>query len=158
MQKAPLKMVSNTYGDNTTVWTGNTTAVDEYPYSNQEMDRLMRVAERRVKVDNLPRTRIEEIAKEVTKPMSERRLVRVIIADPDTNVPVEDALIHDSKEIFTDKTDDELYFDIPVAELLKTHNEKRVKIRNKDVKEREEMLEPTRIRDITMVVLTLAEL
>lgn len=85
-----------------------------------------------------------------------KRLVRVIIADADDNIPVEDALLYSGHETFTDKTDQELFFDIPIGELLKAHNEKRVKIRDKDVRDREEFLEPARIRDLDMVVLTIA--
>ncbi len=89
--------------------------------------------------------------------MSERRLVRVLVVDTDENIPTSDALLHDSKEVFTDKTDQELYFDVPIQELLKAHNEKRVKILDKEVKERKEYLEPARIRDLNMLVITIAE-
>lgn len=89
--------------------------------------------------------------------MSERRLVRVVMVDPNDDVPTEGALLYDSKEVFTDKTDQELYFDIPVADLLKAHNDKRTKIVNKAIKERTEYLEPARIRDLKMLVITLAK-
>lgn len=90
-------------------------------------------------------------------PMSERRLVRVVMVDPNDDVPTEIALLYDSKEVFTDKTDQELYFDIPVADLLESHNDKRTKIVDKKVKERTEYLEPARIRDLKMLVITLAK-
>lgn len=89
--------------------------------------------------------------------MSEkRRLVRVLMVDPNDDVPVESALLYDSKEVFTDKTDQELYFDIPVVDILKAHNEKRTKLVNKAVKDRTEYLEPARIRDLKMLVIALA--
>lgn len=90
--------------------------------------------------------------------MSKRRLVRVIIADPDENVPVANALLHDSGEIFTDKTDQELFFDVALADLLKQHNERRITFRDKSIKDREQMLEEARIRDLTMVVIDIADL
>lgn len=89
--------------------------------------------------------------------MTDRRLVRVLVVDTEENLPVEDALLYDSKEIFTDKTDQELYFDVPMQELLKAHNDKRIKVLDKSVKERKEYLEPARIRDLDMVVIAIAE-
>lgn len=92
-----------------------------------------------------------------SEPMSERRLVRVVMVDPHEHVPTEMALLYDSKELFTDKTDQELYFDMPVAELLKTHNDKRTKLVDKSVKERTQYLDAARIRDLKMLVITLAK-
>ena len=89
--------------------------------------------------------------------MATKRLVRVIVVDAHEYVKVEDAILYRSDETFTDKTDQELFFDIPIAKLLDDHNTRRVKVRNKKVKEREEFLEPARIRDLNMVVLTIAE-
>lgn len=89
--------------------------------------------------------------------MSERRLVRVLMVDPHEHVPTDTALLYDSKEVFTDKTNQELFFDIPIGEILKVHNEKRSKIIDKSVKERTQFLEPARIRDLKMVVIDLAK-
>lgn len=89
--------------------------------------------------------------------MSERRLVRVVMVDPHEHVPTDIALLYDSKELFTDKTDQELYFDMPVADLLTRHNDKRTKIVDKSVKERTQYLDPARIRDLKMLVITLAK-
>lgn len=90
-------------------------------------------------------------------PMSERRLVRVLMIDPHESVPTESALLYDSKELFTDKTNQELFFDIPIAEILKTHNEARTKIIDKAVKDRTQYLEPVRIRDLRMLVVDIAK-
>lgn len=87
-----------------------------------------------------------------------RRLVRVLIADPCEDVPTESALLYDSKEIFTDKTDQELFFDVSIGKLLKKHNEKRITCRDSEYTDGEVNLEPARIRDLKMVVLTLADL
>lgn len=87
----------------------------------------------------------------------ERRLVRVIMIDPNENVPTDIALLHDSKEIFTDKTNQELFFDIPIADILKAHNDKRAKLVDKSVRDRTQYLEPARIRDLKMTVVELAK-
>ena len=52
--------------------------------------------------------------------------------------------------------DQELFFEIDINSILKAHNEKRIKIVNKDIKDRTEYLEPARIRDLTMTVVTVA--
>jgi hypothetical protein len=88
---------------------------------------------------------------------TERRLVRVLVVDPDELVPNADALLFDSKEMFTDKTDQELFFGIGIDKFLEQHNGKRTKIVNKTIKDRTEHLEPARIRDLKMLVLTLAK-
>lgn len=98
-----------------------------------------------------------ETAEKEDEPMSDRRLVRVLVVDPHEDVPTDSALLYDSKEVFTDKTDQELYFDVPMAKLLKEHNEKRTKVVDKSVKDRTEHLEPARIRDLKLLVITLAE-
>ena len=86
----------------------------------------------------------------------QRRLVQVIIIDPDENVPIEQCLLHRGESQLTDLTDQELYFEINVKQLLDAHNEKRVKLVNKKVKERVENLEPAKIRDLRMVVVVIA--
>lgn len=90
-------------------------------------------------------------------PMSSRRLVQVFIADPDENLPLETALLYKGEQKFTDATDQELYFDIDIRSILDKHNEERSKTINKKVKERTEYLEPAKIRDLKMVVVTIAQ-
>lgn len=89
-------------------------------------------------------------------PKPSRRIVKVFIADTDENVPMEQSIIYTGPEKLTDATDQELFFEVDIAGLLKTHNEKRVQIVNKSIKERTEHLEPARIRDLKMVVVTIA--
>jgi hypothetical protein len=89
--------------------------------------------------------------------MSDKRLVRVLVVDPDEQVPVEQSVLHDGKEQLTDLTDQELFFEVEIQAALKKHNEKRAAIINKTVKDRTEYLEPARIRDLKMLVVTLAE-
>jgi hypothetical protein len=86
-----------------------------------------------------------------------RRLVRVIIADPHPDIPLNKALLHNGEEQFTDATDSELFFEVPIQELLKQHNDKvRSMAKNSAVKDRTEYLPPARIRDLKMTVITIA--
>jgi hypothetical protein len=84
------------------------------------------------------------------------RMVQVFIADPNENIPVESRLIYKGNQKLTDATDQELFFEIDINSLLKQHNEARVKVVDKKVKERTEYLEPAKIRDLKMVVVTVA--
>jgi hypothetical protein len=90
------------------------------------------------------------------KPMNTRRLVKVIIVDPNDNVPLEDCVLYSGDEKMTDATDQELFFEIDIKSILDAHNAKRVKLIDKKVKERTENLEPAKIRDLKMVVVNVA--
>ena len=85
-----------------------------------------------------------------------RRIVKVFVVDPDENVPLEKSIIYRGDEKMTDLTDQELYFELELGALLKAHNEYRVTLINKAVKERTEHLEPARIRDLSMTIVTVA--
>lgn len=88
---------------------------------------------------------------------SGRRLIQVFIADPDENVPLDDCLLFKGEPKLTDLTDQELFFEVDIKSILDKHNEKRVKLVNKKVKERVENLEPAKIRDLKMVVVNVAQ-
>lgn len=88
---------------------------------------------------------------------SNRRLIQVFICDPDENVPLKDSLLYSGEQQLTDLTDQELFFEIPIKDLLATHNEKRITFIDKKVKERTQHLEPARVRDLRMVVTTVAQ-
>lgn len=88
-------------------------------------------------------------------PMS-RRFVQVFIADPDDNIPMEKSLLYSGSQKLTDAIDQELFFEIDLRTILDAHNTLRVATVNKKVKERVEYLEPARIRDLKMVVVTIA--
>ena len=88
--------------------------------------------------------------------MGSRRLVQVFIADPNENVPLDQALLYSGEQKFTDATDQELFFEIDINNILKKYNEKRMKFVDKKVKERVEHLEPAKIRDLKMVVVAIA--
>lgn len=97
------------------------------------------------------------LPKENTKMASpSRRLVQVFVADADENVPLESCLLFNGAAKLTDLTDQELFYEIDIKTILDAHNEKRTKLVNKKVKERIEYLEPARIRDLKMTVVTIA--
>lgn len=91
---------------------------------------------------------------------STRRLVKVIIADPNENVPLKDCLLYSGSEQFTDSTDQELFFEIGINNLLMEHNLKRVHFLDKQATKKagkDVFLEPVRIRDLRMVVVEIAK-
>lgn len=85
-----------------------------------------------------------------------RRLVQVFIADSNDNVPLDDAVLYSGYQKMTDLNDQELFFEIDIKSILAAHNVKRVTFVDKKVKERTENLEPAKIRDLKMVVVTVA--
>lgn len=88
------------------------------------------------------------------------RIVKVYIADPDEALDLEQRVLYKGDEKLTDLSDQELYFDINVGELLKEHNERRVKVLDKKATARankDVFLEPIRVRDLKMVVVTIAQ-
>jgi hypothetical protein len=90
--------------------------------------------------------------------MITRRIVQVFISDPNENVPLEECILFEGKQKVSDATDQELFFELDIKELLAKHNERRVKIVDKRVKDRTEHLEPAKVRDLKMVVVTVATL
>lgn len=96
--------------------------------------------------------------KESAVAYAKRRLVRVLVVDPSDSVPVDKCLLHAGQEQFTDATDQELFFDIDIRSILDTHNAYRITLDDKSSKaETPKKLEAARIRDLKMVVVTLAE-
>ena len=88
-----------------------------------------------------------------------RRIVQVFIADPHEDVPLTEALLYKGEAKFTDATDQELFYEVPVAELLRTHNEKRVKWLEKESTKKagkDIYLDPAKIRDLKMVIVNVA--
>lgn len=95
-----------------------------------------------------------------TKETYTMRIVKVFIADPNENIPLEKRVIHSGEEKLTDLTDQELFFEVPIAELLKAHNGLRSKTIDKKQSEkfgRDIYLEPVRIKDLKMVVVAIAQ-
>lgn len=88
-----------------------------------------------------------------------RRVVKVYIADPHPDVPLAAALIHEGEEHFTDATDQELFFEIGLKDKLDDYNKMRVKWQDKEASKRagkDIFLEPVKIRELRMVVVTVA--
>lgn len=91
---------------------------------------------------------------------SSRRIVKVFIADTNENVPLERCLLYTGTEKFTDATDTELFFEVPITDLLATHNKDRITWQDKEASKRagkEVLLDPVKIRDLKMVVVTIAQ-
>lgn len=89
----------------------------------------------------------------------QRRLVQVFIADPHPDVPLESAMLHRGEMQFTDASDQELYFGIPIMNLLTKHNDARKTWLDKEATKRagkDIFLEPAKIRELRMVVVTIA--
>ena len=87
------------------------------------------------------------------------RVVRVFLVDPDSRVPVDKRILYKGDETVTDATDQELFFSIPVADLLTKHNTFRegFEVEERDGAETKlRKLKPIRIRDLTMTVTTVA--
>lgn len=105
-----------------------------------------------------PITNIEE--EKVMANKSGRRIIQVFIVDPDCNLPVENAVLYIGEQKFTDASDQELFFELEIQSLLKAHNEKRVKTLDKALSRetgKDVFLEAVKIRDLKMVVSTVAE-
>ena len=77
-----------------------------------------------------------------------RRIVQVMVVDPDPKVPLDLAVLHHGEQMVTDSTDEELFFEMDIQDLLKQHNERR----------EEAKLPPVRIRDLKREVLTVLQL
>jgi len=88
-----------------------------------------------------------------------RRIVQVFIADTTEDIPLEFGLLYQGEPKFTDLTDEELFFEIGMKELLDKHNIVRTETLDKKATRksgREVYLEPGRIRDLKMVVVDIA--
>lgn len=87
------------------------------------------------------------------------RIVKVFVADNDESLPLEHRVLFQGEEKLTDLTDQELFFELPVQELLTKHNAIRAKTRDKDQSTqfgRDVMLEPVKVRDLKMVIVNVA--
>lgn len=101
-------------------------------------------------------SRTMQLQQEKEEPMPSRRIVQVYIADPDDAVPLENSILYTGTQKMTDLTDQELFFEIDMKTILEKHNAMRAGIIDKEVKDRTEFLEPIKVRDLKMVVVTVA--
>jgi hypothetical protein len=90
--------------------------------------------------------------------VAQRRIVQVFIADSNENVPLDDCVLYKGDQKLTDANDQELFFELDIKSILEAHNVKRIKMIDKKVKDRTEYLEPAKVRDLKMVVVTVASL
>lgn len=89
-----------------------------------------------------------------------KRIVRVFIVDPDDNIPLDKAILQDSEERLTDLTDQELFLEVGIKEILRNHNDYRKTLLDKKQTAKagkDVFLEAIRIRDLKMLVTTIAE-
>ena len=87
------------------------------------------------------------------------RIVKVFIADPSDDLPLKDRLLYRGEEQLTDLTDEELFFETNISELLRRHNETRKLTLDKKASNKagkDIFLEEIRIRDLRMVVVAVA--
>lgn len=92
--------------------------------------------------------------------VSTARIVKVFIADSNDNLPLDKRVLWSGDEQLTDLTDQELFFEVPIAEILAKHNAVRAKTVDKKQAEkfgRDIFLDAARIRDLKMVVVTVAQ-
>jgi hypothetical protein len=90
-----------------------------------------------------------------------RRVVQVFIADPDPNVPLGKCILYQTEQKLTELTDEELFFEVPdIQRMLSTHNSLRTTAWTDTMRSRDlgksVFLEPIRIKDLKMVVVTIA--
>lgn len=154
--------MSNTMnvGDMTTagMWVDNT-AYEQKPYnihvtpSLEDYEDANRTAE--IKIPE-----VSEQEEEMAKKNSSRRLVKVLIVDPDDRLPLGECVLMNGNEFMTDLSDQELYFEYDVKAMLDKHNKKREGIVDeKWLREegKKRNLEPIRIKDLSMSVVTIAQ-
>lgn len=89
-----------------------------------------------------------------------RRIVQVFIVDPEEQIPLENAVLYQGEQKLTDATDQELFFEIGVQELLNEHNKVRVTVVDEEAPvvagKEAAYLKPACIRDLKMVVVNIA--
>lgn len=90
-----------------------------------------------------------------------KRLIRIMIIDPHPDIPLEKAMLHKGDEMLTDQTDQEIFMELGIKEMLDKHNrEVRTATIDKKKSERtnkECMLEPARIRDLRMEIVCITQ-
>ena len=89
----------------------------------------------------------------IGKPMT-CRIVKIYVVDTDEAVPLDSRLLYQNGPFMTDSDDQELLYELDIKELLNKHNDKRSLIQKKNEKGDTVWLEPIRIRDLTMTVVT----
>ena len=100
-------------------------------------------------------TQLEKQANKLEKPkekeLSKLRIVSIYIVDADENIDREKAILFKEKEMLTDLTDQELFFEIDLKSILAKHNKYRKTVDFKD-----EKLKAITYKDLKMNVVTIA--
>lgn len=99
--------------------------------------------------------------KKETAPMTAKtalRVIQVFVADPDQKLPADKRLLYMGQIVPTDATDEELFYELGIKDMLDKHNAVRTATKDKTAKntEKDVFLEPIRVRDLVMTVVTLA--
>lgn len=106
--------------------------------------------------EDVQQTAFGHITKETSVSM---RFVKVFIVDPTDDLKLSQRVLHSGEEQLTDLTDQELFFELPIKDLLDKHNAARATVLNKKASERagkDVFLEPVRVRDLKMNVTVVA--
>lgn len=92
------------------------------------------------------------------KLMARARLVKVYIADTNTNIPIEKSLLYRGDEVFTDLSDQDLFYDIDIKNILAQHNSYRTTVVNEAKSSATEkvFLKPAKVSELSMVITVLA--
>jgi hypothetical protein len=124
----------------------------------ERQEEAERAAQQELEVEIFEDEEEEDMAK---KHKDKYRIVKVYIVDIHPDVALEKAIIYSSNgEKFTNLNDDELFFELPVMDLLAKHNEERIQVIDREASLQAGnniYLEAARIRDLQMRVLVLAE-
>ena len=123
------------------------------PIEDKEIEKFRRV----MKLTEANNKTNAQQAKEV---LMAARIVKVFIADPDENIALDKRVLYTGEEKLTDLNDQELFFEVPIGDLLAKHNAVRAATIDKKQSDkfgRDIKLEPARIRDLKMVVVTVAQ-
>lgn len=137
---------------------GKSLAAKRYGGDDGAWDKLLEAqAGHQLVPGRLPNVFVQTQQEDVMANKDTLRYVQVFIADVDENVPLDKRLLYKGDQKLTDLTDQELFFEIDLKDILSAHNAFRTTLHDKSVKERTEKLEPVRIRDLKMTVVTIAD-
>ena len=84
-----------------------------------------------------------------------KRIVQVFVVDPHDSISLDRTVLYKGEQKLTDATDQELFFEIGIKELLDKHNEYRVTVKDLETEDHR-LLQPAKIRDLKMVVVNIA--
>lgn len=106
-----------------------------------------------------PESILTQAFKEAIKNVAKARVIQVFIADNDCNIEVAKRLLYKGEQLFTDLSDQDLFYDIEIKALITKHNEYRATVLNesKSTATEKVFLKPIKVSELSMVVAVLAE-